>query len=73
MATLTHDELKSTQRALRATFPPDMALRVHRAISWIGRAEHEIEDPDARFVFLWTAFNAGADGRSHEGTERGVR
>jgi hypothetical protein len=35
-----------------------MGLRVHRAISWIGRAEREADDPDAAFVFLWIAFNA---------------
>src|SRR3546814_4789976 len=35
-----------------------MGLRVHRAISWIGRAEACGEDDDARFVFLWIAFNA---------------
>jgi hypothetical protein len=35
-----------------------MDLRVHRAISWIGRAEKEIADPDAAFIFLWIGFNA---------------
>ena len=74
MATLTHDELKSTQRALRANFPPDMGLRVHRAISWIGRAEHETEDSDARFVFLWIAFNAAyADERDFDPASGGAR
>lgn len=33
-------------------------VRIHRAISWIARAERERDDDDARFVFLWTAFNA---------------
>ena len=32
-------------------------LRVHRAISWIGRAEAAGDD-DARFLFLWIGFNA---------------
>ncbi len=32
-------------------------LRVHRAVSWIGRAE-QAEDADGRFLFLWIAFNA---------------
>ena len=35
-----------------------MSLRVHRAISWIGRAEACGDDDDARFIFLWIAFNA---------------
>ncbi|MBS0124496.1 HEPN domain-containing protein [Thetidibacter halocola] len=50
--------LKEKQRAIRAGFPQTMGLRVHRAISWIGRAEACGEDHDARFIFLWIAFNA---------------
>src|SRR3546814_5794703 len=57
-AELTHAALKAKQRAIRAGFPETMGLRVHRAISWIGRAEACGEDDDARFVFLWIAFNA---------------
>ena len=34
-----------------------MGLRVHRSISWIGRAEDATDD-DARFIFLWIGFNA---------------
>jgi len=34
------------------------AIRLHRAISWLARAEQEAEDPDARFIFLWIALNA---------------
>ena len=33
-------------------------IRLHRAISWLTRAELEPDDPDARFMFLWVAFNA---------------
>jgi hypothetical protein len=33
-------------------------VRIHRAISWIRRAEAEDEDPDLRFILLWVAFNA---------------
>ncbi len=54
---LTHAFLKDKQRELRPGFPETMGLRVHRSISWIGRAE-EAEDDDARFIFLWIAFNA---------------
>ncbi|SLN58732.1 hypothetical protein ROG8370_02679 [Roseovarius gaetbuli] len=53
-----HSELKQKQRQLREGFPEDVGLRVHRAISWIGRAEREKQDPDAAFIFLWIAFNA---------------
>jgi len=44
-----------------------MGLRVHRAISWIGRAEECGEDDDARFIFLWIAFNSAyADEREFQ-------
>ena len=58
MTTITHSSLKEKQRNLREGFPSSMGLRVHRSISWIGRAEKEKEDEDAQFVFLWIAFNA---------------
>lgn len=55
---LTHAALKAKQRSIREGFPETMGLRVHRAISWIGRGEACGDDDDARFVFLWIAFNA---------------
>lgn len=54
---LTHAILKAKQRALREDFPQTMGLRVHRSISWIGRAE-EATDDDGRFIFMWIGFNA---------------
>jgi hypothetical protein len=51
-------ELKARQRALRDGFPPALALRTHRALSWLDRAEQETHDHDARFMFLWISFNA---------------
>lgn len=32
-------------------------MRIHRALSWLNRAEQESDD-DSRFIFLWIAFNA---------------
>lgn len=59
--------LKQKERDLRNGFPETMAVKVHRAISWIGRAEVERGDPDAAFLFLWIAFNAAyADEREAE-------
>ena len=55
---LTPDELKEKQRSLRAGFPEHLGLRVHRAISWLMRAEKEQDDPDVAFILLWVAFNA---------------
>jgi hypothetical protein len=55
---LNHRELKARQRAIREGFPTSLSLRVHRALSWLNRAELETSDQDARFIFLWIAFNA---------------
>ena len=57
--TKPHTELKTPQRAERKNWPEFLALRVHRALSWLGRAER-CEDDDRRFVFLWVAFDTGA-------------
>ena len=67
MPDLSFDDLKSKQRALRTGFEQDMGLRVNRAISWIGKAELEIGDADARFIFLWIAFNAAYADESDAG------
>lgn len=55
---LTYDVLKSSQRRLGESFSEPLKLRMHRALSWLGRAEAEIEDDDAKFIFLWIAFNS---------------
>ena len=57
---LNYQSLKERQRRLREGFPKALALRTHRALSWLDRAEQEAVrgDQDARFVFLWIAFNA---------------
>jgi len=52
------DRLKAKQRSLREHFPTDFSLRIHRAISWFGRASDEPDDPDVRFILLWIGFNA---------------
>lgn len=39
-------------------YPESTRVRLHRALSWLGRAERETKDPDAAFLFLWIAFNA---------------
>jgi hypothetical protein len=55
---LNYHSLKTRQREMRDKFPESLSLRVHRALSWLNRAEQETEDHDARFIFLWVAFNA---------------
>ena len=49
--------LKEKQRKRRSSFPDNLGLRVHRAISWIQKAEAEV-DLDAQFIFSWIALNA---------------
>ncbi|MEP1425865.1 MAG: hypothetical protein ABJX32_04755 [Tateyamaria sp.] len=55
---MQYDTLKSKQREIRGDFSENTGLRVHRALSWLGRAELCGDDYDARFIFLWIAFNA---------------
>ncbi|MGB0921366.1 MAG: hypothetical protein ACPG1C_08600 [Alphaproteobacteria bacterium] len=51
--------LKNKHRSIREHLPESINLRVHRALSWLQRSERELDDNDARFIFLWIAFNAG--------------
>lgn len=50
-------ELKHRQRTEREDYPDNLGLRIHRALSWLQRAEIA-DDLDGQFVFLWVAFNA---------------
>ena len=52
-----YHQLKTRQRAERANYPVNLSLRVHRALSWLNRAE-QCKDDDGRFIFLWISFNA---------------
>jgi hypothetical protein len=52
-----HQALKERQRKERDKHSEGLALRTHRALSWLKRAE-ECKDVDGRFIFLWIAFNA---------------
>ena len=54
---LKHSELKQRHRQVRDAHPTSLTLRIHRALSWLNRAE-QAEDVDGTFIFLWIAFNA---------------
>ena len=55
--TLLH--LQQQKQALLAQGRNDFTLRMHRALSWLGRAETLTgEDEDLAFITLWIAFNA---------------
>jgi len=55
---LTHKSLKARQRAERDNHHINLGLRVHRALSWLDRAEQCTDDDDGKFIFLWISFNA---------------
>lgn len=64
-STAGNDHRPGSAGALRARFhgrfevyEEPYRVRLHRALSWLARAEREDGDPDARFIFLWIAFNA---------------
>ena len=48
-------ELKNKQRQIRSGFSENLALRVHRALSWLDKSEQCADDKDSQFVFLWIA------------------
>lgn len=61
----TYAELKQKHRALRDNFTNAISTRIHRALSWLDRAEQNQDDQDGKFIFLWIAFNA-AYGQEHD-------
>jgi hypothetical protein len=63
---LDHASLKARQRAQRDSWPQPLALRVHRALSWLERAEQEPDDHDARF-FLFVTCRIGPRHRQDAG------
>jgi hypothetical protein len=56
-SSLEHSALKQRHRLVRDGHPTSLTLRIHRALSWLNRAE-QAEDVDGKFIFLWIAFNA---------------
>ncbi len=69
----THDRLKDRHREIRDGLPQAVSLRTHRALSWLRRADAEQEDADARFIFLWIAFNAAYANEIHDRASFGER
>ena len=55
---MDYETLKTRHRVVRDDHPTNLTLRVHRALSWLNRAEQLADDQDGRFIFLWIAFNA---------------
>ena len=57
---MDYERLKGRHRAERDAWHPNLSLRVHRALSWLERAEQlgAEDDLDGQFLVLWIAFNA---------------
>jgi len=55
---LNFEALKSRQRKERDQYGEYLSVRVHRALSWLDRAEQCQDDNNAKVIFLWIAFNA---------------
>lgn len=53
----TYEELKQRHRLERDDYLQALSIRVHRALSWLNKAE-QCEDDDSKFTFLWIAFNS---------------
>ncbi|WP_238947511.1 HEPN domain-containing protein [Vandammella animalimorsus] len=51
-------QLQQRHQALVAQGRTDFTLRMHRALSWLQRAEDAGDDDDVAFICLWIAFNA---------------
>lgn len=64
----TYIELKAFFEAHRHIYPESFRLRIHRALSWLSKAEQSEEDLDIKFITLWVSFNA-LYAREIEGTK----
>jgi hypothetical protein len=53
-----YDKLKTRQREERHTYGEYLTVRVHRALSWLNKANECEDDSDSQVIFLWIAFNA---------------
>ncbi|TPE55655.1 hypothetical protein FJM67_00975 [Maribrevibacterium harenarium] len=65
--TYTFAALKDQHRLVRAQQQESLSLRIHRSLSWLGKAE-DSNDEDSRFIFLWIAFNAAYAQKHQERT-----
>ena len=55
---MTYQDLKKRHRKERKAYGKYLDVRVHRALSWLNRAEQCADDADSHVIFLWIAFNA---------------
>ena len=70
---LSYEVLKAKHRKGRDQIPENLSVRVHRGLSWLKRAEMEVADDDAAFIFYWIAFNASYAEVEPGGPSKNVR
>ncbi len=66
------ESLEAKWKNIEDELPDTLNLRMRRALSWLARAEQEMDrdDPDAAFIFYWISFNAAyADADKHREME----
>lgn len=63
--------LKTYFAEQRPHFPDNFCLRLHRAFSWLQKAEQD-EDLDSQFISLWIAFNAAYARELDEAKDRAI-
>lgn len=54
---VSYSTLKERHKSIRDEQSENNRIRIHRALSWLKRAESEA-DVDSFFIFLWICFNA---------------
>ena len=55
---MNYQSLKIRQRKERDSYSHNAGIRIHRALSWLHKAEKCQGDLDSEFIFLWVTFNA---------------
>ncbi len=66
---VSYEKLKAKEDRTYACCEQDFLLRIHRSISWIGKAQGIEDDDDMQFICFWIAFNA-AYGRQKDMDEQ---
>ena len=61
----TFKSLKEKHRIEREHYKQDFSIRIHRALSWLNKAEQE-QDTDSKFIFLWISLNSAYSIHIHE-------
>ena len=56
--TVTYETLYKKEQKISNSADPEFILRMHRAISWIGKGQTITNDDDMQFLCFWIAFNA---------------